>query len=169
LLSPLQDYENEKIPMLFQKKPQSGVTLIELIVAMAILSILAMGILPLSAVSYKRTREIEARRSLRLIRSAIDRYKEAVDEKKIDKNALDSGYPKTLEVLVEGVDLKGPTPTRMKFLRRIPRNPFDENGEWGLRSYADPHDSDVWGEQDVYDVYIDSDEEALDGSVYREW
>ena len=146
-----------------------GVTLIELIVAMAILTILMSGILPLSVMTYKRTKEIELRQSLRLIRNAIDDYKNASDEGRLPKDAGDSGYPKTLEALVEGVESTDPIPVKLKFLRRIPKDPMTEEGEWGLRSYADDHDSDMWGGQDVYDVYSQSEEEALDGTTYRDW
>ena len=147
----------------------NGVTLIELIAVMAIISILATGILPLSVITYKRTKEIELRQNLRIIRKAIDEYKRLVDEEKIEKDALASGYPKDLDVLVEGVNLKGPVPKKVKFLRRIPKDPMTEDGEWGLRSYADDPDSDIWGGQDVYDVYSTSDKEALDGTYYRDW
>ena len=147
----------------------NGVTLIELIAAMAIISILATGILPLSVITYKRTKEIELKQNLRIIRKAIDEYKRLVDEDKIEKDALASGYPKDLDVLVQGVTLKGPVPKKVKFLRRIPKDPMTEEGEWGLRSYADDPDSDIWGGQDVYDVYSTSDKEALDGTYYRDW
>lgn len=148
---------------------RNGVTLIELIAAMAIISILATGILPLSVITYKRTKEIELRQNLRIIRKAIDEYKRLVDEEKIQKDALDSGYPKDLNVLVEGVNLKGPVPKKAKFLRRIPKDPLTEDGEWGLRSYTDEPDSEIWGGQDVYDVYSTSDKEALDGTYYKDW
>ncbi len=148
---------------------RNGVTLIELIAAMAIISILATGILPLSVITYKRTKEIELRQNLRIIRKAIDKYKRLVDEEKIQKDALDSGYPKDLNVLVEGVNLKGPVPKKAKFLRRIPKDPLTEDGEWGLRSYTDEPDSEIWGGQDVYDVYSTSDKEALDGTYYKDW
>jgi general secretion pathway protein G len=147
----------------------NGVTLIELIAVMAIISILATGILPLSVITYKRTKEIELKQNLRIIRKAIDKYKRLVDEEKIEKDALASGYPKDLNVLVEGVNLKGPVPKKEKFLRRIPKDPMTEDGEWGLRSYTDDPDSDIWGGQDVYDVYSTSDKEALDGTYYRDW
>jgi general secretion pathway protein G len=91
------------------------------------------------------------------------------DEKKIETDAFASGYPETLEILVEGVELKGPQPTKKKFLRRLPKDPMSPEGEWGLRSYSDDWDSDMWGGQDVYDVYTTSDKQALDGSYYREW
>jgi general secretion pathway protein G len=147
----------------------SGVTLIELMVTMVIMAILASAILPLSQMTYKRTREIELRQNLRIIREALDKYKSMVDEKLIPKQALASGYPESLEILVEGVELKGPVPFKQKFLRRIPKDPMTEDGEWGLRSYFDDPDSDIWGGQDVYDVYSKSDEEALDGTPYRDW
>ena len=147
----------------------NGVTLIELIAAMAIISILATGILPLSVITYKRTKEIELRQNLRIIRKALDEYKRLVDEEKIQKDALASGYPKDLNVLVEGVYLKGPVPKKVKFLRRIPKDPMTEDGEWGLRSYTDEPDSEIWGGQDVYDVFSTSDKEALDGTYYRDW
>ena len=144
--------------------------MIELLVTMTILSILAAGILPLSQMTFKRTREIELRQNLRAIRTAIDRYKHLVDEKKIKVSMASSGYPETLDALVEGVEIdSGPVALKMKFLRRLPKDPMIEDGEWGLRSYADSYNSDVWGGQDVYDVYSKSDEQALDGSNYRDW
>lgn len=155
--------------MLLFIRNNSGFTLIELIVTMAIMAILATAIMPLSRVTYKRSKEIELKQNLRIIREAVDEYKRLVDGKKISKQALSSGYPESLEILVKGVDLQGPVPAKQKFLRRIPRDPMTEDGEWGLRAYADEPDSDIWGGQDVYDVYSKSDETALDGSLYRDW
>lgn len=150
-------------------RDSSGVTLVELMVTMVILSILAACILPLSEVSRKRSKEIELRQCLRDIRSALDEYKRYVDDGKIAKQATDNGYPRDLEVLVKGVDLAGPVPVKKKFLRRIPKDPMTEEGEWGLKSYSDEPDSEIWGGQDVYDVYSKSDEVALDGTVYNQW
>lgn len=147
----------------------SGLTLLELIVTMAILSILATCILPLSQVTRKRSREIELRQDLRIIRQAIDEYKRDVDEGKIPKQLMDSGYPPSLEILVKGVEVPGPVPVKKRFLRRIPRDPVTEDGEWGLRSYSDDFESQIWGGQDVYDVYSKSDEVALDGTPYNQW
>ncbi len=147
----------------------AGVTLIELIIAMAILSILMSGILPLSYMTYKRSREIELRQNLRIIRKALDEYKKHVDEGKIPKSNEDSGYPPNLETLVEGVESSDAVPVTFKFLRRIPRDPMTENGEWGLRAYADEPGSGFWGGEDVYDVYSQSEEQALDGTYYRDW
>jgi general secretion pathway protein G len=148
---------------------KSGVTLIELLVVMAILSILATGIMPLSQMAYKRSKEIELKQNLRTIRKALDDYKALVDEGKIASEAFSSGYPKTLDLLVKGVDLKGPVPFRKKFLRRVPKDPMTKDGEWGLRSYFDDPDSDTWGGQDVYDIYSKSEKQALDGSYYKDW
>ena len=146
-----------------------GVTLIELMATLAIISILSTGIIPLSQVIYKRTKELELRNDLRLIRTAIDEYKQLVDDKIIAVGAGGSGYPETLEMLVEGVDLNQASKVKKKFLRRIPPDPMTESGVWGLRSYADAPDSRIWGGQDVYDIYSQSDKTALDGSLYREW
>ena len=147
----------------------AGVTLIELIIAMAILSILMSGILPLSYMTYKRSREIELHQNLRIVRTALDDYKKKVDEGQIPKDSEGSGYPPNLDVLVMGVASTDPVPVIYKFLRRIPRDPMTEDGTWGLRAYADERGSDIWGGQDVYDIYSQSEEQALDGTNYRDW
>ncbi len=156
----------------FKKKgmfsSSAGVTLIELMATITIISILAAGIMPLSQMAYKRSKEIELKRALRTIRGALDDYKVLVDEKKIMVSADASGYPEHLELLVDGVPMVG-SRMKKKFLRRIPKDPMTETGEWGLRSYADESDTDVWGGQDVYDVYSKSDGVAMDGTPYREW
>lgn len=155
--------------MISRVRDCAGVTLIELMVTMVVLAILAAGILPLSQMTYKRSKEMELRQNLRIIRKALDDYKKLVDDKRIPVEAGASGYPKTLEVLVEGVELKGEISMRRKFLRRIPKNPMTEEGEWGLRSYFDEPDSEIWGGEDVYDVYSKTEKQALDGSYYKDW
>lgn len=159
---------------LLPRRDRRGLTLIELIIAMTILAILAAAVLPMAEVTVKRTKELELRRSLRLIRSAIDDYKndfdKAVEQKKIIPAVNETGYPKELNDLVKGNDWGGLYPYKRKYLRRIPRDPFDRTDEgWGLRSYADPPDSTVWGGQDVYDVYSRSDGIGLDGTPYNTW
>ena len=146
-----------------------GITLIELVVTMAILSILAAGIMPLTRATYKRTRELELKQNLRKIRTALDEYKSLFDEGEIPQDLLLSGYPKTLEELVDGVELQGQVKFKKKFLRRIPKDPFSEDGSWGLRSYFDEPDSEIWGGQDVYDIYSLSDKQAIDETWYRDW
>ncbi len=153
-----------------------GLTLVELLIAMAILSILAAAVLPVAEVTVRRSKEIELRRTLREMRTAIDAYKVDYD-KAVKDNTLpggatlgDSGYPEDLETLVKGKDWGGPSKMKKKYLRRIPRDPFDEYDEgWGLRSYADDADSTVWGGDDIYDVYSQSTATALDGTLYNTW
>lgn len=151
-----------------------GLSLIELIIAMAILSILATVVLPLAEITVKRSNELELRQALREIRTAIDAYKadhdRAVTEKKVIASIGETGYPETLEILLEGTEWGGLYEFPRKYLRRIPVDPFARPGEdWGRRSYLDAPDSSVWGGGDVFDVYSESNEQALDGSYYREW
>ena len=158
----------------YRLKNKSGLTLIELVIAMAILAILAATVIPLSEVTVTRTKELDLRRALREIRTALDEYKtdydKAVAEKKIFVTIGKSGYPEELEQLLGGNDWGGLYPFKKKYLRRIPKDPFDRyNDGWGLRAYIDDADSTVWGGDDVYDVYSQSDDIALDGTYYREW
>jgi general secretion pathway protein G len=157
---------------------RKGFTLLELIVAISILTILVAGIVPLTRLTAKRTREIELRRNLRIMRTAIDDFKKsydkAVDEKKIPTTINKSGYPETLLQMVDGFDFGGLYAYKKKFLRRIPIDPMNppapgEEPEWGLRSYSDQPDSTSWGGEDVYDVYSLSEGTALDGTKYSDW
>jgi general secretion pathway protein G len=153
-----------------QKK---GFTLIEMLVTAAILAILAAAIMPLAKVAVKREKEIELRRNLRLMRETIDAYKKLADEKKIKAEEDTEGYPPDLETLVKGVEVqeKGEKSKSkiVKFLRRIPKDPMTNSFEWGLRSYQDDPDSDIWGEENVYDIYTQSRATGLDGTKYRDW
>jgi len=155
-----------------------GLSLVELIITLIILSILAALILPSAQMTSRRMKEIELRRDLRIIRTAIDDYKKtydkAVEEKKILSSLNKSGYPETLEQLVEGTDFGGAISVKKKFLRRIPIDPFnpglkDGGPQWGFRSYNDAPDSTVWGGEDVFDVYSLSEEMAIDGTKYKDW
>ena len=151
-----------------------GFTYLELVATAAILAILASAILPLAKVSVTRQKELELRRALRQIRTAVDSYHAAVQQGLIggtDNQLGSEGYPATLEVLVEGVAQVGAVDTdkKLKFLRRIPRDPFDAEGEWGLRCYQDEPDSTSWCGDNVWDLYSRSDRTALDGTRYREW
>jgi general secretion pathway protein G len=151
-----------------------GVTLVELIIAMAILAVLAAAVMPLSEVTVQRGKELELRRSLRLIRTAIDDYKadfdRAVSESRITKAINETGYPKELEDLVSGSDFGGLYPYKRRYLRHLPRDPFDQHEQgWGLRAYADRPDSTIYGGGDIYDVYSQSERIALDRTYYREW
>lgn len=153
-----------------------GFTLIEMVVTVAIVGLLASISFPLIELTARRGNERELRDALRQIRTAIDRYKQAVDEGRIQDDAKGSGYPPSLDILVGGVqDAKSPNRSqRIYFLRRIPRDPFAvdlpqgaPNG-WGLRSYGSPADSPQPG-ADVFDVYSQSAAVGLNGIPYREW
>ncbi len=148
-----------------------GFTLIEVITVTVIIGVLAAAALPLAHNAFQRQKEIELRRALRLLRSAIDDYRKFVEENKIEVDEDSYGYPDKLEVLVKGVEYKDKkNKTRvMKFLRRIPLDPFRNSDDWGLRSYQDKLGSRQWGGQNIWDVYCDSDQKALDGSYYRDW
>lgn len=157
-----------------RRRSNAGLTLIEVIIAMSILAILASAVIPLATTTVKRTREIELRRSLREMRMAIDQYKSdydrAVKEKKIIPTLSDSGYPKDLEKLVVGESWGDLYSYKRKYLRRIPRDPFDINDEgWGMRSMADEPDSTSWGGEDIFDVFSQSTEIGLDGTPYNTW
>jgi general secretion pathway protein G len=152
-----------------------GFTFIELVITVAIVALLASLALPLSEVAVQRSKEQELRRNLREIREGIDAYKLAVDEQRITKAANETGYPKNLNVLVEGVnDAKSPKRAKIYFLRRIPRDPFSTEPDrpaadtWGKRSYASPADEPQEG-ADVYDVYSRSPRIGLNGVPHREW
>jgi general secretion pathway protein G len=150
-----------------------GYSFIELLVVTTIILVLASAIMPLAKVTMQRQREIELRRDLREMRTAIDRFKDAADLQMISNLDLEpgnEGYPKSLEQLVEGVGVTGDTTGRkLKFLRRIPIDPMTGTKEWSLRSYQDKPDSTSWGGQNVFDVLSKSDGIALDGTKYRDW
>jgi general secretion pathway protein G len=152
-----------------------GFTLIELLVTLAILSLLGALVVPVAQTAVTRAKEAELRRSLREIRKGLDDYKRAYDENRIARTVASTGYPRKLEVLVEGVpDLRSPKRAKIFFLRRIPRDPFSTDPElsaadtWGKRSYASEADEPQEGE-DVYDVYSRSGRIGLNGIAYRQW
>jgi general secretion pathway protein G len=145
---------------------QSGFTLIELIVATAILLVLTTLAIPLARVTIKREKERELRRDLWDMRDAIDRYKDAADRNAFQTKVGSEGYPPDLDTLVKGVDVQG---KKLKFLRRIPVDPMTGTTEWGMHSMQDEPDSDSWGEQNVFDVFTKSQGIALDGTKYRDW
>lgn len=154
-----------------------GLTLIELLVTLLILSILAAAALPYAESTVRRSHEIELRRALRDIRTAIDRYHEEWELGRIPKGtetASDNGYPRTLRVLADGVPLGDQSGKRRIYLRRIPGDPFADQARpaeehWILRGYQDERGSGTWGGRDVYDVHSASEQIALDGSRYRDW
>jgi general secretion pathway protein G len=146
-----------------------GFTLIELVIAVAIVAILASAALPLNELVVQRAKEQDLRRALREMRAAIDAYKQASDEGRIVKRAGESGYPRRLEELAEGVeDQKSPKRERIYFLRRVPRDPLTEDGKWGLRSYSSPPDDPREGD-DVFDIFTLANGKGINGRPYKEW
>ncbi|BCS53670.1 type II secretion system protein [Geobacter sp. SVR] len=156
-------------------RTHSGVSLLELIVTITIVGILAASVMPLVRNTAIRSKEVELRRNLRVIRIAIDDYKKSFDKMPDGPLKTGSGYPKDLQELVEGRDFGDPKVGKVKFLRRKVLNPLDpksaddEKWGWELRSYKDKPDSTKWGGEDVFDVYAPQEGTALDGSKYKEW
>ena len=146
-----------------------GFTLIELIITITIVAILTALAIPLARNTIKREKEVALRQELRELRTAIDKYKDLSDRGFIQVKLGTEGYPESLDVLVDGVQIVGAVDKKVKFLRRIPQDPMTNSAEWGLRSYQDDPKSLGWGRQNVFDVYTKSDGTALDGKKYKDW
>ena len=142
-------------------------TLLELIIACAILMVLSSAALPIAKYSIIRQREAELHRDLREMRDAIDRYKDAADRNQIRVEVGSEGYPPDLETLAKVVNLSGDR--KIRFLRKIPVDPMTGSAEWGLRAVQDDPDSTSWGGKNVFDVYSKSTGTALDGTRYSDW
>ncbi|GGC83308.1 type II secretion system protein [Undibacterium terreum] len=158
-----------------QEQANAGFTLIELLVTLAIMGVLASIAVPVAQVTIQRSQENELRQAIREIRRGIDAYQRASSEGRVSNPVGSSGYPKDLEILVEGVpDQRDPKRNKIYFLRRIPRDPMSpdtnipESASWGKRSYAseanDPQEGD-----DVYDIYSLSQKVGLNGVPYNKW
>jgi general secretion pathway protein G len=147
-------------------KPERGFTLLELMIATAILVILSTLAVPLARLTITREKERILRIDLWEMRDAIDRYKELADKNAFQTKVDSQNYPPDLETLVKGVDVQG---KKIRFLRKIPIDPMTGTTEWGLRSMQDDQDSDSWGGQSVFDVYTKSQGTGLDGTKYKDW
>jgi general secretion pathway protein G len=145
---------------------ESGLTLVELIICVAIVAILASAAIPVARFQVKREKERELRRDLWEMRDAIDRYKDAADKGAMQIKADSLGYPPDLDTLVNGVEIQD---KKVKFLRRIPTDPMTGTTDWGLRSNQDDADSDSFGGQNVFDVHTKSQGTGLDGTKYSTW
>lgn len=154
------------------KRGERGTTFLEVLAVATIIAILAAVALPLSRVTRQRQKEIELRRALREVRTAVDRFKDAVDRGQIggtDVKLGSEGYPESLETLVEGVNQVGRPGFKLKFMRRIPEDPFSGKAEWGMRCYQDDKDSFSWCGDNVFDVYTLAEGTALDGTKLKDW
>jgi general secretion pathway protein G len=154
-------------------RTERGYSFVELLIVTAILFILASTVMPLMQVTSQRQRESELRSSLRQVRTAIDKFKDAVDNGRIAQTELSpgsEGYPPDLQTLVDGVPIQNDqSGAKLKFLRKIPIDPMTNSTEWGMRAYQDKPDATTWGRSNVFDVYSKSGGTALDGSKYKDW
>ena len=152
------------------RRSAAGLTLIELIVAFTILLILTTMALPLARVKVRREKERELRYALREVRAAIDRFKDASDRGLLGPPKLESeGYPPDLQTMVDGVKMQGTVDKKIRFLRRVPRDPLTGQADWGQRSMQDDPASQSWGGQNVFDVRSKSTQTAIDGTKYSDW
>ena len=152
--------------MRIDRPAERGLTLVELIVTVSILSILAGAVVPIARFQVKRQNERYLRYDLWMMRDAIDHYKDAADKNAFQIKIDTQGYPPDLDTLVNGVEIQT---KKVKFLRRIPVDPMTGKAEWGLRSMQDDPKSDSYGGQSVFDVYSKSTGTALDGTKYSDW
>jgi general secretion pathway protein G len=153
-----------------RRRNQRGLTLVELVVAFTIMLILSSMAVPLARARVRAARQRELNNDLREMRGAIDKYKDYADLGYLGPQKQGTNnWPETLDILVEGVKLPGPDGKRLRFLRRIPVDPFTGKAEWGMRSDQDDPKSLSWGGQCVFDVYSKTMEKAPDGKPYSEW
>jgi len=151
------------------KGVRNGFTVVELAIVAVMVSILSAMAVPVVRYTVTRQDELELRFQLRLMRDAIDKYKQLSDQGLIPPQLGSEGYPPDLDTLVTGAKLVGQIDKKQKFLRRVPVDPMTKKAEWGLRSFQDEPKSMSWGGHNIYDVYSLSDGRAIDGSYYKDW
>lgn len=157
-----------------RRPSQQGLTLVELVSVAAILLVLASIALPVANTLLKRQKELQLRQALRQIREAIDRFqadalKHPGMAKELNVLLNEDRYPEKLEQLYEGIDIGDLAETKLKYLRRLPRDPITGKAEWGTRSSKDPPAALFSDNTNIFDVHTLSDKIALDGTHYREW
>src|SRR5947209_10778240 len=158
-----------RVPRINRRSAQAGMTLLELIMACAILAILSSAAIPIMRFTIIHQKETELRRDLREMRDAIDRYKDYSDKGKIRIEVGSEGYPPDLKTLVEGVTVGAGNTAKVRFLRKIPVDPMTGRADWGLRAVQDDPDSRSWGGSNVFDVYSKSGATATDNTQYSDW
>ena len=152
------------------RRGEWGLTYLEVMITVSILLILAAAAIPVARTAIKRQREMELRSALREVRNAIDQFKKYSDQGLIQQEGLETeGFPKDLDSLVEGTSLVGAIDKKIRFLRRVPKDPMTGTTEWGLRSLQDDPNSLTWGRQNIFDLYTTSEAEGLDGTPYATW
>jgi len=153
-----------------RRRQQRGMTLVELIVAFTIMMLLTAMAVPLLRYRVQLEKERDLTRALEQIRNAIDKFKDDMDTGKIGPAKLDSdNYPESLQQLVDGIKATGSVDKKMRYLRRIPKDPMTNSYDWGLRSTRDDVDAQAWGGQNVFNVYTKSTDKARDGTQYSQW
>jgi general secretion pathway protein G len=155
----------------------AGLTLIELLVTLVILSVLAAIALPYAEVTLRREKEVELHEALREVRKAIDAFHDDWRNGELSRTGegvSEDGFPKTLDILVEGADTGDAKGTKRRYLRRIPRDPFADPAkkpgeQWILRGYQDDLDATSWGGKDVFDLHTAHQGDAIDGTHFKDW
>lgn len=156
-------------PPASRRRGARGFTVVELAIVAAMIAILTAMVVPIARYTVKRQKELELKGQLRLMRDAIDKYKQYSDSGLIQIKLGSEGYPEDLDVLVEGVSQVGQLNKKLKFLRQVPVDAMTGKAEWSLRSFQDEPDSVAWGGSNVYDVHSLSGGRAIDGSYYKDW
>lgn len=170
MMGQLVTQSNAPGPSAQRTRRSAGMSLVELIVAFTILALLTTMAVPLARYKVKRDKERELRWALHDMRQAINKYKDMADRGDLGPTKIGTeGYPETLEVLVEGIKRSGAVDTKIKFLRRVPKDPMTNSFDWGKRSMQDDPKSTSWGSQNVFDVYTKSTDKASDGTSYSDW